>query len=422
MVKRIWNAAKLTLRDVRPEEVSSILQSSPAGAAASLLNALVFFAGAYGYTNSWTLSAWLAATIALFTWIGMRSLAARRTTVTRVSRRASRRMTMFSILFAAPWAALPPLFFGVGDATVDVSVLMVSAGMSAGGAFMLHRVPAAAIGYFATILISVIITFCVRDFFGNWPLVLYSCAFCAFLVAMTLSAWRTAREREAHLEMANAALSDLTEANAELERLRAQAEHVALHDPLTELANRRGLERMLAQRLKTAGAAQARLWAFHIDLDRFKEINDTRGHAAGDFVLAHVAKTLRDGAEFEQVEARVGGDEFVILGFTDLDDSALIAYAERLVARLNTQFEYEGEICSVGASIGVARRAIDAFDQHRILADADIALYRAKELGRGRAVLFSTSLREAVERKKALSDELQLGLERGEIAPYFQPQ
>lgn len=172
---------------------------------------------------------------------------------------------------------------------------------------------------------------------------------------------------------------------ARLQEARHAAEDRALTDTLTGLRNRRALESALAD-LAASGAVYALM---HMDLDHFKQVNDSLGHAAGDAVLRQVGGVLAGALRRGDMAARVGGDEFVALlpGLTD--HRHLSRIADRLVAQIARPVVYNGAACQVGASIGIAvsdgRAGFDA------LAAADGALYAAKRAGRGRAVFADTT-------------------------------
>ena len=291
---------------------------------------------------------------------------------------------------------------------------------------MMHRVPIAAIAYFSSILASVLIAIFIHDFGIRWPIVLYTISYGVFLYVMTAVTWRTARDREYNLNQAATALKELENANTKLEHLRDAAEHDALHDPLTGLGNRRGLERESSRRASALCEPGNGIAVLHIDLDRFKEINDTLGHAAGDQVLVHVAKLLGHEVRSGDYVARIGGDEFVILCDTDGTRATIAGVAGRIIERISEPIYYKETVCSFGASIGIDMGIIsDAnleADPERLLANADIALYRAKDRGRGRFEFFSNELREDFERRKTLSDELLAALQHNEFMPLFQPQ
>lgn len=214
--------------------------------------------------------------------------------------------------------------------------------------------------------------------------------------------------------------------NEELEQLRATAEHDSLHDSLTGLANRRSFEREIERLSAEAHETGGSVTVLHIDLDRFKEINDALGHAAGDYVLRHVGDVLRDTAAGDDFVARIGGDEFVIVRSGQRDRRELEAVATRVIELLSQPIRYHGELCQFGASVGIgvgiACESGSSIDPSRLIANADIALYRAKEMGRGRFEFFSETLRREVEEYKTLSDELAMALRREEFFPVYQPQ
>lgn len=230
----------------------------------------------------------------------------------------------------------------------------------------------------------------------------------------------------AQAQSLSAAHDAVAHRNAALEELRATAEHESLHDPLTGLSNRRSFEREMERRSEQARESGEGVAVLHIDLDRFKEINDTLGHAAGDHVLRHVGDILRETTEKSDFVARIGGDEFVIVRSSDGDRRSLEAIAARVIDLLSQPIQYHGELCQFGASIGIGIgiACIEGreIDPSRLIANADIALYRAKETGRGRFEFFSDTLRREVEECKTLSDEMALALRRGEFFPVYQPQ
>lgn len=186
------------------------------------------------------------------------------------------------------------------------------------------------------------------------------------------------------VEAKNAVLDEFRRLSLRLEGALSQAEQQALTDTLTGLRNRRALDLSLSR------ACEGRL-AFglmHLDLDRFKQVNDTLGHAAGDHVLAAVAHALGEETRDGDTVARIGGDEFVILlpGMTKI--KILTRLAARLIARLEAPISFEGNICRIGVSIGItASTAYERPDPVHMLHDADLALYEAKHTGRGRACL-----------------------------------
>ena len=209
--------------------------------------------------------------------------------------------------------------------------------------------------------------------------------------------------------------------NAKLEAARAKMEHNALHDALTGLPNRRMLDKVQ----KAARGKKGRLRRsaiLHIDLDRFKQINDVFGHDGGDFVLKNTADILRDSLVPGAHVARVGGDEFAIFMPDAPEDAVLSALADALIARIAKPVRYQGLECRYGISVGIAVCQGAQVDIKTLFVNADLALYRAKAEGRGRYCYFSDDLRMAALAHKKRSDEILGGLERDEFFCVYQPQ
>ncbi|MGI3168016.1 GGDEF domain-containing protein [Pseudooceanicola sp. C21-150M6] len=183
------------------------------------------------------------------------------------------------------------------------------------------------------------------------------------------------------VEAKSAAMEASRGLTRQLQRAKAMAEYEAATDLLTGLANRRALDHVLA-RMTELGQEFALM---HVDLDFFKEVNDTLGHAAGDHVLENVARIMTEETRAEDVVARVGGDEFVLVFHNLCDRERLEEIARRLIRRLEEPTLWQGQTCQISASLGTVL-SID-YAQPRadwMLADADAALYSAKRAGRGR--------------------------------------
>ncbi|OIQ28911.1 MAG: GGDEF domain-containing protein [Alphaproteobacteria bacterium MedPE-SWcel] len=208
----------------------------------------------------------------------------------------------------------------------------------------------------------------------------------------------------------------------DLSAAKSRIEHLALHDQLTNLPNRRALQEHLSQCLSERQETGHRAAVLHVDLDRFKQINDLLGHAAGDEVLRHVARAMSSQIRDIDMTARVGGDEFVIILRETEDEAQVESLALRVIDAISQPIEIWGEFVNVGASIGIAFVGDHEQDPARILSNADIALYVAKSEGRGRASFYNDATRARFEGNMALLKDLQTGLENGEIIPYFQPQ
>jgi PAS domain S-box/diguanylate cyclase (GGDEF) domain len=224
-------------------------------------------------------------------------------------------------------------------------------------------------------------------------------------------------ERASELERANRLAE---ERNQALEAARAAMEHASLHDSLTGLPNRRCLDKALSDIAET-NPPEGRVALLHIDLDRFKQINDTKGHAAGDAMLVYMADLLRAIFRKEDVVARIGGDEFVVMLSPAPNRANLGKLVERVIERANVPMTWEGHECRAGASVGIAE-AQGRFDPRQLLVNADIALYRAKNKGRNCAAYFTDQLQAEIIATKQCGDDILKGLEQREFIPYYQPQ
>ena len=215
---------------------------------------------------------------------------------------------------------------------------------------------------------------------------------------------------------------DLAEArNQELEAAKARIEHDSLHDALTGLPNRRFLDQILAERAEWSARTGGKIGLLHVDLDRFKQINDTLGHVAGDVMLNHAARLLMANLGPGDFVARVGGDEFVVVCSFTRDNARIEKLADRIVNQMRHPVPYEGHLCRFGASVGVAVRIGKQVVPERMLLDADIALYRAKRRGRNRFEFFTAALQAETEYAKHLADDILRGIETDEFIPYYQP-
>ncbi len=207
----------------------------------------------------------------------------------------------------------------------------------------------------------------------------------------------------------------------EREALQTELAHQAAHDPLTELPNRASALRMTDHALLQGRRSGAETAMLFIDLDYFKEVNDTHGHAAGDEVLRVVAARMLAAVRAEDVVCRLGGDEFVVIIRSVETDSSVVELANRLIERLGAPIEVSGQIVHVGASIGIALSRAGASDASEMLLEADTAVYHAKASGRGVAEVFDEDLRRRHRARSEAEHEIRLGLDRGEFVAYYQP-
>ncbi|HKS45428.1 MAG TPA: EAL domain-containing protein [Amycolatopsis sp.] len=207
--------------------------------------------------------------------------------------------------------------------------------------------------------------------------------------------------------------SDITERLAIGERL----EHDATHDPLTGLANRT----LVLDRLNAA-LGDRTVAVLFIDLDKFKVINDSLGHTTGDRVLRIAGERLRRAVRITDLVGRLGGDEFVVIAFDVPDPSTVRALTEHLRESLTKPIALEGRGLHVDASIGiVVAGPDDPRTADDLVRDADVAMYQAKTLGRSRVEFFDVGLRERVQRRLRLEQDLRDAVREGRLWAAYQP-
>lgn len=204
-------------------------------------------------------------------------------------------------------------------------------------------------------------------------------------------------------------------------RARQRLQHMATHDALTGLPNRVLLDDRLQQGLARAQRSGRKLAVLHLDLDHFKQVNDTLGHEVGDAVLREVAARLQAELRGEDTVARTGGDEFVILLSSVEQAAAAMATAQRLLESVSQPLSAGDTELTVTPSVGICLYPDDATLTRDLLRNSDLALYQAKDRGRGRVVLFEPSMRSQKEQGEALELELRRALERGELVLHYQP-
>lgn len=202
----------------------------------------------------------------------------------------------------------------------------------------------------------------------------------------------------------------------------AQMRHQAFHDPLTGLPNRMLFNQQLPRAIAQARQHQQMLGVFFLDLDRFKTINDTLGHAIGDQLLQQVTQRLMQILRQEDVIARWGGDEFTLLlpALPSAADAANVA--QRLLAMLKPAFQLDGQELHISSSIGIALFPQDGDDMTSLLQNADAAMYRAKEQGRNNYQFYTTTLNAQSSQRLILENSLHSALARQEFVIYYQPQ
>jgi diguanylate cyclase (GGDEF)-like protein/PAS domain S-box-containing protein len=201
-----------------------------------------------------------------------------------------------------------------------------------------------------------------------------------------------------------------------------QIEHMAYHDQLTGLANRRLLHDRMNQAISSAARRQANLAVLFLDLDHFKLVNDSLGHPVGDELLLQVAQRLQACVRTGDTVARVGGDEFV-LTLSDIAHADVAAVlAEKIINALSEPMQIQGEELRITPSIGISMCPQDGRDTDELLKHADAALYQAKKMGRANYQFYTKALNEQAQEHLQLERLLRKALEQQEFELYYQPQ
>src|SRR5438309_1592252 len=209
-------------------------------------------------------------------------------------------------------------------------------------------------------------------------------------------------------------LTQMRQSEVELDRLARQ-------DALTGLANRQALRRALDDALVSAVRRKHRCSMFLLDLDRFKAVNDTLGHPAGDTLLRLVALRLRDVIGEAGQVGRLGGEEFEVVLPTTSDQTDLSKLAQGIIDSLSRPYTINGTAVSIGASVGIVTSDYDDRTADDLMRDADLALYAAKAAGKGCYRFFAPEMHEAARERQLMESDLRVALEKGQLRLVYQP-
>jgi len=214
------------------------------------------------------------------------------------------------------------------------------------------------------------------------------------------------------------AISDISE----LKAAQIQMENLAFYDPLTGLANRRLFKNRLEKAVKSVLRSGSSMALMFLDMDQFKRINDTLGHDAGDILLKEVAVRLNATVRENDTVSRIGGDEFTIL-LTDVHQTAdVLIVAEKLLRSLAKPIRIKGQDIVTTVSIGITMTPEDSTDVNTLMKNADLAMYRAKELGRNNFQFYSEDMNHSILEHLAMEKELKEAIQREQFTLMFQPK
>jgi len=208
----------------------------------------------------------------------------------------------------------------------------------------------------------------------------------------------------------------------QLNTARERARHLATHDQLTGLANRSLFHDRLTQALAAASRSRQRLAVLFIDLDDFKSINDSLGHAVGDGLLRSLSRRIAASLRETDTAARLGGDEFAVLLTHLASEIDAATVARKLLAVLSEPIHFRSQSTAIRCSIGIATFPRDTADPEDLLKRADTAMYHAKESGGGRFEFYTEEMNAAIQKRIALEVRMHTALDDGDFRLYYQPQ
>lgn len=239
-----------------------------------------------------------------------------------------------------------------------------------------------------------------------------------FWIELSASFHRTSDGREVAIVVSRE-VTEKAEKERQLRDIRDQLSHQATHDGLTNIANRAAFLAFMQDTL--AEGSPAAVGLLHIDLDNFKDVNDTHGHSAGDALLCHAARIISDGIAPTDLVARVGGDEFVVVRPNAPDLKSLDQLGRHLLREIATPLKWKNRNLQIESSIGAALSLPGQSDPEELLVHADLALYEAKRAGRNRVVLYDETLHELQAFQNRRAADLAKAISDGKLAYHFQP-
>jgi diguanylate cyclase (GGDEF)-like protein/PAS domain S-box-containing protein len=213
-------------------------------------------------------------------------------------------------------------------------------------------------------------------------------------------------------------LSDISE----LKKAQIQMENLAFYDPLTGLSNRRLFKNRLDKAVKSVQRTNTSIALLFLDLDQFKRVNDSLGHDTGDSLLKEIARRLDQNVRENDTVSRIGGDEFTIL-LTDINNTNDVRIvAEKILLSLSRPFMLKGQEIISTASIGITLTPEDSVDSNTLMKNADLAMYRAKELGRNNFQFFSEDMNTSILHNLEVEKELHIAIKRNQFILMYQPK
>ncbi|MBN9290805.1 MAG: EAL domain-containing protein [Hyphomicrobium denitrificans] len=384
---RVLNAVRREdLTRVHRDQLASLARATPTAMAGYAINVLIAVVAFRGLIPGVELAAWAVASLAICSFIGLRSVTrSLRTRQSEASKpgsplRDGRWALLIALASALPWAILATRWVGAVHGDSELILMALTVGMAASGSVLLAPIPAAAVLYATAILLPPALK-------------------CILLVP-------------GHQYLGLGALAVSCEAREETER-------VAMTDGLTGIANRRAFMARLNALNNRAGAKSFSI--FYIDLDRFKSVNDALGHAVGDALLKSVSARITGLVREGDLVARLGGDEFAIVAQDIRERAFASSLAERLVVSLSEPYDLEGQKVQIGACVGVALACESGVGGEMLLKQADLAMFAAKEAGRGMYCIFEADMQRSADEHRVLELGLRAALVNDGFELFYQP-
>lgn len=331
-------------------------------------------------------------------------------------------LTLLSLASGISWMPVPLYFAVPGDGLVGGYVVFVIAGATTGAIIQSLAYWRVAMAFGAPLMLSTVLMMIVQ---GDGVTLFLA----ANVALLTLMLFRSSmRSERSFVQSQNVAMrtsqlaQSLAVAHGEISKSSLRLEHLANSDTLTGLANRSVFNRRMEKLFARCRKGETEVALLLIDLDKFKTINDTRGHSAGDALLKAVASRLSAACGRNDLAVRLGGDEFaIVLSGPDLD-ARVSAMVMEVMRRIAEPLFFGGHDILPGASIGVAFAPRHAADRDDLYACADLALYRAKLEGRRQIRFFDAALKNRLDYERGVDRDLAAALENGGLEVHFQPQ
>jgi diguanylate cyclase (GGDEF)-like protein len=401
---------------VRLEKFRLLQQTLPQSISFGAILALTAVVVLWRTGHPWLLLGWLAAHVGLNWW---RSTVLRRFRHRQADAAAAMRLAPAIQLGCTAsgllWGLLAMLPYAPEDVNTPLFVAFVLAGVTAGGATAMASELVAALTFQLTIFALLALHLLLSESNPTYQ----AMSFSALLYTLFMALWTNRMHRNAvaaihrHIES--------TRREEQLQGREARYRDLAHHDTLTGLPNRLSLQVRMPELLAQAAADDRRVAVIYIDLDRFKDINDLRGHRCGDALLQSAARRLRDCVRADDFVVRMGGDEFIVATADAQRTEHVAALAERLATSLELPLLYEGEVLKTSASMGIAVYPDHGTDTEQLLKNADIALYQSKAAGRGNHRFFADEMGVALRERLFLEQELARAVGTKQMYVEYQP-